>query len=107
MQDLSVHNRVFKVHPITTNIAEGRNRYLNILFDQPIPSLTKFLMVLRTAEHINNLKIRKSILTLFERAILKTDEKLLKLRNICVHFEKYIEIDYLVVIASFYSWKFE
>ncbi|KAG0434690.1 hypothetical protein DMUE_5077, partial [Dictyocoela muelleri] len=83
--DWSCSERVILDIPLTSNICEGFNRFINSLLKQCYPSLAKPIMILRTQDHLQDKSISEAIM-LQSKGNYKTKRKLMNLKRIIENY---------------------
>ncbi|KAG0438482.1 hypothetical protein DMUE_3062 [Dictyocoela muelleri] len=97
--------RILNNIPLTTNVCEGFNRALNSLISGSHPSLIKFIILLRTQDHIQDKKISVCII-LRDRSHenKQYQNKYNKLKDICSNYEEYYKLFFIREIAMVYEF---
>jgi hypothetical protein len=102
-------SRLFEGLPLTTNTAEGWNRFLNSSFRQPHPSLLQLIKFIQTIQHNNEDTINRIISFTYpiNSSRKQTIRKMDIIKNIVVKRMSLSKISFLKSIVLNYNWKLE
>jgi hypothetical protein len=94
---------------LTSNSAEGWNRFLNSAFREPHPSLLQLLKFLLSVQQKNEVSLDNIIsFTITKRSESRHyEKKMLIIKNICEHRFELDPISFLRAITINYAWKLD